>query len=318
MAKVLVVADIKGGALKGSFAELVSTANDLGAEVAAVAVGAGVKALAADLATGTKTQYVADDASLEKLTAAALTAAVVDAATQFGADQVWFASTEAAKAAAPRIAAKLDAACVTDITDVQVDGSQVVILRPAVAGKVVEKVEVKADKVVAIVRAGAFDAKEGLIASENLVELSTPEADLRATIQEILTEAGGAVDLADAKIVVSCGRGAKNEEGVALLKGLAEDLNAGFGASRAMVDSGFMPHDSQVGQTGKVVAPSLYIACGISGAIQHLAGMNGSKVIVAINKDADAPIFDIADYGIVGDLFEIVPIMREEIKKVRS
>lgn len=318
MAKVLVVAEIKGGALKGSTTELASKAKGLGAEVATVAVGSGVKALAADLASaGSDTQYIADDASLEKATSAAVTAAVVDAANQFGADQVWFASCESAKAAAPRVAAKLDAGCVTDIIDVEL-GDGVTILRPAVAGKVVQKVKINAEKTVAIVRAGAFDATEGISGSENVVELSAPEGDVRATIQEILVEASGAVDLADANIVVSCGRGAKNEEGVNLIKGLAETLGAGFGASRAMVDAGFMPHDSQVGQTGKVVAPSLYIACGISGAIQHLAGMNGSKVIVAVNKDPDAPIFDIADYGIVGDLFQVVPILQEEIQKVRS
>lgn len=193
-----------------------------------------------------------------------------------------------------------------------------IVYRPAVAGKVVQKVEVKTARTVVIVRAVAFDPKEGLSGSENVTQLDVPEADLRAVIREVLAETGGAIDLADANIVVSCGRGAKNDEGVLVVKGLAEDLAAGFGSSRAMVDAGFMPHEAQVGQTGKVVAPTLYIACGISGAIQHLAGMNGSKVIVAINKDPDAPIFEIADYGIVGDLFTVIPIFREELKKVRG
>ncbi len=319
MTKILVVGDIKNGALKNSSAELVSKATDLGAEVAGLLIGEGVAGLAGALATvGTKAQFIADDASLGKATSGTLADAVVDAANQFGADQVWFASSERAKGAAPRVAAQLDAGCCTDIIDIEQDGDKTIVLRPAVAGKVVQKVQVEAAKAVMIVRAGAFDAKEGLSGSENVTSLTVPQADLRTVIQELLTEAGGEIDLADANIVVSCGRGAKNEEGIALVKGLASELGAGFGSSRAMVDAGFMPHDAQVGQTGKVVAPTLYIACGISGAIQHLAGMNGSKVIVAINKDPDAPIFEIADYGIVGDLFAAVPVFQEELKKVRG
>mgnify|MGYP000966103452 CR=1 FL=1 len=137
-------------------------------------------------------------------------------------------------------------------------------------------------------------------------------------IRELVSDASGDIDLADADIVVSVGRGAKNQAGVDLVKALADELKAGFGASRAMVDGGLMAHNKQVGQTGKIVAPTLYMAFGISGAIQHLAGMTGSKVILAVNKDPEAPIFNVADYGIVGDLFEVVPILREEIKKVRG
>jgi electron transfer flavoprotein alpha subunit len=137
-------------------------------------------------------------------------------------------------------------------------------------------------------------------------------------IKELIADASGDIDLADANIIISVGRGAKDEAGVELVKGLADDLGAGFGSSRAMVDKGFMAHSKQVGQTGKIVSPTLYMAIGISGAIQHLAGMGGSKVILAVNKDPEAPIFNVADYGIVGDLFEVVPILREEIKKAKS
>ncbi len=150
------------------------------------------------------------------------------------------------------------------------------------------------------------------------IKLSVPETDLRAVIRELISDASGEIDLADANIVVSVGRGAKDQAGVDLVKALADDLKAGFGSSRAMVDGGFMAHNKQVGQTGKIVAPTLYMAIGISGAIQHLAGMTGSQVILAVNKDTEAPIFNVADYGIVGDLFEVVPILREEIGKMRS
>ncbi len=319
MTKILVVADLKNGEIKGSTHELISKATGLGAEVGGILIGNGIGTMAGALASaGTSAQFIADNGGFEQPTSGTVAALVVDAAKQFEADQVWFASTESAKAAAPRIAAQLDAGCCTDIINLELDGDNVIVYRPAIAGKVVQKVQVEAAKTVVIVRAGAFDAVEGLSGSDNVTQLSVPEADLRAVIQDVLAEAGGDIDLADANFVVSCGRGAKNEEGVAVVKGLADELGAGFGSSRAMVDAGLMPHDAQVGQTGKVVAPTLYIACGISGAIQHLAGMNGSKVIVAINKDPDAPIFEIADYGIVGDLFAAIPVFQEELKKVRG
>jgi len=171
---------------------------------------------------------------------------------------------------------------------------------------------------VAVVRAGAFEASEDIGGNQNVVKLSAPAADLKAVIQEVISDASGDIDLADADIVISVGRGAKDQAGVDLVRELANDLKAGFGSSRAMVDSGFMPHNKQVGQTGKIVAPTLYMAIGISGAIQHIAGMSGSKVILAVNKDPEAPIFNLADYGIVGDLFEVVPVLREEIKKIRK
>ena len=243
---------------------------------------------------------------------------VVDAAKQFGADMIWFGFSESGKAMAPRVAAQLDAACATDITDVTLDGDQVQIMRPAITNKVIQRANVKTDQLVVVVRAGAFEATEEISGNENVVTLTPPEVDVKAVIKEVVSDASGEIDLADANIVVSVGRGVKDEAGVGLVKELADDLQAGFGSSRAMVDAGFLSHSKQVGQTGKIVAPSLYIAIGISGAIQHLAGMKGSKTILAVNKDPEAPIFNVADYGIVGDLFEVVPILREEIKKIRT
>ncbi|BBO81443.1 electron transfer flavoprotein subunit alpha [Desulfosarcina ovata subsp. sediminis] len=319
MAKVLVIADIKNGALGSSTTELLSKAKAIGAETAVVAIGSGIDGLIPNLAgAGSDTQYVADDDSLAMFSAGPFAACVVDAANQFGADMVWFGFSESGKAAAPRVAAQLDVACATDITDVILDGDQIAIVRPAIANKVMQRVKINTAKMVAVIRAGAFEATEGITGSENVVKLTAPAADLKAVIKEILTDASGDIDLADADIVVSVGRGAKNQEGVDMVRGLADDLKAGFGSSRAMVDGGFMPHNKQVGQTGKIVAPTLYMAFGISGAIQHIAGMSGAKVILAVNKDPEAPIFNLADYGIVGDLFEVVPILREEIKKVRA
>ncbi len=319
MAKVLVIADIKQGVLKGSTTELLSKAKALGAETAVVAIGSNIEGLVPELAqAGSETQYIADDPSLALFSAGPYAACVVDAARQSGANLIWFGFSESGKAAAPRVAAQLEAACATEITDVKLDGDQVEIVRPAIANKVMQRIKINAAQLVAVVRAGAFEATEGNTGTENLVKLSPPVADVKSVIKELVSDASGEIDLADADIVISVGRGAKDQAGVDLVKELASELNAGFGSSRAMVDGGFMPHNKQVGQTGKIVAPTLYMAIGISGAIQHLAGMNGSKVILAVNKDPEAPIFNVADYGIVGDLFDVVPVLREEIAKVRS
>jgi electron transfer flavoprotein alpha subunit len=319
MAKVLVIADIKQGVLRGSTAELLSKAKAIGAETAVVAIGSNIESLIPSLVNaGSDTQYVADDPGLEMFSGGPYASCVVDAAKQFGANLIWFGFSETGKAVAPRVAAQLDAACATDITDVMLQGDQIEVIRPAITNKVIQRVKFNTGQLVAVVRAGAFEATEGITGTENVVKLSPPAPDLKAVIKEIVSEASGEIDLADANIVISVGRGAKDQTGIDLVKDLANDLKAGFGSSRAMVDAGLIPHYKQVGQTGKIVAPSLYMAIGISGAIQHLAGMKGSKVILAVNKDPEAPIFNVADYGIVGDLFEVVPILREEIKKIRS
>ncbi len=319
MTKILVFADIKQGELKGSTAELLSKARSMGAQTAVVAAGNNLSGLLPSLANaGSDTQYVADDAGLEVFSAGPFASCVVDAAGQFDADLIWFGFSESGKTLAPRVAAQLNAACATEITDIKWEGGQGEITRPAIANKVMQRVKINTDKLVAVVRAGAFEADPDISGTENVVTLTPPAADLKAVIRELLSDAGNDIDLADADIVISVGRGAKDQAGVDLVKELADDLNAGFGSSRAMVDGGFMAHNKQVGQTGKIVAPTLYMAIGISGAIQHLAGMNGSKTILAVNKDPEAPIFNVADYGIVGDLFDVVPILRSEIKALRA
>lgn len=319
MAKVLVIADIKQGVLKSSTTELLSKARAMGAQTAVVGIGSNIESLALELAkAGSDTQYIADDPTLELFSAGPFASCVVDAAEQFKADMIWFGFSESGKAVAPRVAAQLGASCVSEITDIKIDGDKTEITRPAIANKVMQRVQINSARMVAVVRAGAFEADQGITGTENMVKLLAPAPDLKAVIKELVSDASGEIDLADADIVISVGRGAKDQAGVDLVKELANNLNAGFGSSRAMVDGGFMAHNKQVGQTGKIVAPTLYMAIGISGAIQHLAGMNGSKTILAVNKDPEAPIFNVADYGIVGDLFDVVPILQEEINKIRG
>lgn len=319
MTKILVVADIKQGTLKKGTLELISKAKTVTENVAVAVIGHNVDGLIPELVqAGTEAQYLANDVKLELFSATAYMNCVVQATTQYAAEQVWFAFSESSKAVAPRVAARLNSACATEITDITVENNKVIVTRPAIAGKVHQKVQFNVSPAVVIVRAGAFDVEGEYSGVENIQMLEIPETDLRAAIQKIVQDAGEEIDLADADVVVSVGRGAKDKAGIELIKALATDLKAGFGSSRAMVDAGEMPHNSQVGQTGKIVSPTLYFAIGISGAIQHVAGMNGSKVIVAVNKDPEAPIFNVADYGIVGDLFEVVPILREEIKKIKN
>ncbi len=319
MTKILVIADIKQGVLKSSTTELLSRAGDLGAQTAVAAIGSNMDPLIPELVNaGSDTQYIADDPGLALFSAGPFAACVVDAAEQFGADMIWFGFSESGKAVAPRVAAQLNAACASEITDAAIQDDHIEITRPAIANKVLQRVKINTKQLVAVVRAGAFEARADITGTENVVKLSAPEQDLKAVIKDLLADASGEIDLVDADIVVSVGRGAKDQAGVDLVKSLADDLSAGFGSSRALVDAGLMAHNKQVGQTGKIVAPALYMAIGISGAIQHLAGMNGSKVILAVNKDPEAPIFSIADYGIVGDLFDVVPILREKIQKIRG
>lgn len=320
MAKVLVIADIKRGELKKSTAELLAKAKSIGAQTAVAAIGSKLDALIPELVkNGSDSQYIADDPGLELFSAGPYASCVVDAANQFGADQVWFASTESGKTVSPRVATRLRAACATDIIDVTYDGNSLEITRPAIANKVIQRIKVNSERLVAVVRAGAFELTgEPAGGTENVIRLEAPPADVGALVKELIADAGGEIDLGDADIVIAVGRGVKDQKGIDLVKGLADDLGAGFGTSRAMVDSGLLDHNKQVGQTGKIVAPKLYIAVGISGAIQHLSGMTGSQVIVAVNNDPEAPIFNVADYGIVGDLFEVVPILREQMKNIQK
>jgi len=244
---------------------------------------------------------------------------IVERAQAGGYGAVVCAASAQGKDLAPRIAARLGVALAADITDVSVDGGAVVVTRPVYAGKALLKVRVGSKPAVLSLRPNVFTPVER--PRPGIVETVAAAGDGgRVVVKGIKAAAAGALDVAEAPIVVSGGRGLKEPANFKLLEELAQAFGgrAAVGASRAVVDAGWRPHGDQVGQTGKTVSPSLYIAVGISGAIQHLAGMRTAKVIVAINKDKDAPIFKIADYGVVGDLFEIVPRLTEEIRKVHE
>ncbi len=234
-------------------------------------------------------------------------------------DYVFAGATAIGKDFFPRLSASFESGCASDITHLSFEGDQLHAVRPFFAGKCLAKVEMTGPKPHFItVRPNSIGApeKENPQSAE-INEINDAQAgDLRAIIKEVIQGASNKVDLTEANIIVSGGRAMKNSENFKILDELADVIGATVGASRAAVDSGYAPHAMQVGQTGKTVSPTLYIACGISGAIQHLAGMRTSKVIVAINSDPDAPIFSKADYGIVGDLFEIVPMLTEEFKKI--
>lgn len=233
-------------------------------------------------------------------------------------DYVFAGATSMGKDLFPRLATSFDAGLASDVVHFTFDGDHFAGTRPLFAGKCLAKVELDGPKPHFItIRPNALGMTENPTAgSANSQESAVNAGEIRAMIKDIVKAASTKIDLTEANIIVTGGRAMKNSENFKILDDMASVLGATVGASRAAVDSGFAPHSMQVGQTGKTVAPSLYIACGVSGAIQHLAGMRTSKVIVAINTDPDAPIFTKADYGIVGDLFQIVPLLTEEFKKL--
>ncbi|HZI93488.1 MAG TPA: electron transfer flavoprotein subunit alpha/FixB family protein, partial [Patescibacteria group bacterium] len=248
--------------------------------------------------------------------------ALEEAIRSVDADLVLMAASAMGRDLGARIAARFRTGLASDCTGIMVEGGALTMRRPVYSGKAFATVTVSgARPAMATLRPNVFavlsEPREGKGES---VELKVPfeEKHFRCRATSVEAEQGGTLDVSEADIVVSGGRAMKGSENFKYIKMLADVLGGAVGASRAAVDAGWIDHQHQVGQTGKVVSPTLYIACGISGAIQHLAGMSSSKVIVAINKDADAPIFKLVDYGIVGDLYEVIPRMVEEIKKVKG
>jgi electron transfer flavoprotein alpha subunit len=287
-----------------------------GGECFAAVLGTGLDSLAAQLAEYGMKVFAVEDPALEHYVADAHAAALAQIAKDKGADVILATATAVGKDLLPRVAVRLEAGMASDITDINDDGT---IERPMYAGNAIATVKLETQHKVISVRATAFDAAQK--GSKGEIEKTSVTIDAAAKKTKFVgfneTKSDRPV-LTEARIVVSGGRGLKSGENfTVVLEPLVDAMGAAMGASRAAVDAGFVPNDLQVGQTGKVVAPELYIAVGISGAIQHLAGMKDSKVIVAVNKDPEAPIFQVADYGLVADLFKAVPELKEEVEKLK-
>ena len=315
---ILIVAEHANGALSKSAYELVTAARGLKREggVTALVLGSGVASVAAVAALVADQVLVADSPELAQYDAEVWSAAVAQIATEGEAEVVMIAGSRSGREYSPRVAVKLDAPLLEDVISLKAEGGVLHAEHYTYLTRVTERVEAQGPVMVATVKPGAFAAATpGSTAAEQFdVDLELPKR--RLVITGSTKEKTGRIALTEADIVVAGGRGVGSAEGFTqLVEGLADQLGAAIGATRAVVDAGWRPYAEQVGQTGKTVQPKAYIAVGISGAVQHLSGMNKSKCIVAINKDGDAPIFKIADYGIVGDVKEIVPAVIQELRK---
>lgn len=320
----LVVAEARGGKLRQVSFEALRAAQLSAAEgdsVHAVLIGgSGTKALASELAAyGAESIYVVEDAALDNYNSEAYLSALLAVTGAVKPNALYFGHTAVGRDLAPLAAAKLGSGQLSDVTAISRSGDRVAFTRPLYAGKAVEKktfTDPDGPWVVTI-RPNNIAAQEPDASRQaSVIDVAYPAPSLRSIIREVVKKTSGSIDLAEAKIVVSGGRGVRSAEGFQPLEELAAVLGGAVGASRGACDAGYCEYAMQIGQTGKVVTPEIYIACGISGAIQHLAGMSSSRVIIAINKDAEAPIFKVADYGIVGDLFEVVPLLTEEFRQL--
>jgi electron transfer flavoprotein alpha subunit len=320
---VLVVAEHRDGDLKKVTFEMlgegIRIAEKLGGTVEATLIGSTVVGMADTLAHyGAARVYLADDPSLEEYSSEGYTTVLAKVIQKAEPAVVLLGATVQGKDLAPRVAARLGLGLASDCTafEVAADG-RLVITRPIYAGRALATVMEKTTPQMATVRPNVMVPLEpDTSGTAPMEKLAVETGDIRAKVIDLIQESGQQqVGLAEAEIIVSGGRGLKGPENFCLLEELADVLGAAVGASRAAVDAGWIDHSHQVGQTGRTVTPNLYIACGISGAVQHLAGMKTAKYIVAINKDPEAPIFRVADYGIVGDIFKVVPILTEEFKK---
>jgi electron transfer flavoprotein alpha subunit len=318
--KVLAVAEQRENRFKKSSFETIraarTLADQLGAECVGLVIGSGITAIASQLgAYGAGRVIVVDEPTLADHSNTAYAKVIAMIATEEGATLVLLPASQMGKDLAPRVAAKLNAGLASDCVSVRVKNGEILATRPIYAGKALQDVKVKTPVKLFTLRPNVFSATTGdgtAAVEKKAVSLSAEDFGARVTATRV---ASGRPDVTEADIVVSGGRGMKGPEHFSLIENLATVLGAAIGASRAVVDAGWRPHDEQVGQTGKTVSPTLYIACGISGAVQHLAGMSSSRYIVAINKDKDAPIFQVADYGIAGDVFEILPELTEQLKQ---
>ncbi len=308
------------GELKACALEAATKANALakaaGMDLNAVFIGQSLGDQADQLkGLGIKKVISYENDKLTHYTSDAYVPIVRDLANELGAKVIIGSASALGKEFCASVAARLGVELVQDCIDVKWDNG-VVANKPVYAGKVISEVRVNSEPAFVSIRPNVVAVEQDGDAAPEIETRDMPQVDLRTVIKDVAEAAAGTVSLTEAKIIVSGGRGLGGPEPYAMLQELCDVLGAALGASRAAVDAGWIPHSHQVGQTGKVVSPDLYIACGISGAIQHQAGMRTSRIIVAINKDSEANIFKLCDYGIVGDLFDIVPLLTEEAKKV--
>lgn len=319
--KFLVFIEQRDGKLRKASLEALSLARKLsGGPVAAVLPGKGVTALAKDLGKyGAGVVYVSDREDLALFSSQGYVGALDAAAKKENPDAVLLAATSMGKDIAPRFAARRDVGVLADLMDLRLEGDRLVGSRPVYSGKARAEVDAGVSKLqVATTRPNVFpaEAQEGAEARVEALELA--DVAPRAHVVKVEVPESKELDVSEADVIVSGGRGIKGPENWPMIRDLQEALGAALGASRAVVDAGWIDHQHQVGQTGKVVSPTLYVACGISGAIQHLAGMSTSKVIVALNKDPEAPIFQVATYGIVGDIFQTVPELAKAVRAAKA
>ncbi len=317
MKKIAVYLEEKNGSLKRGSAEAICAALSLGAPVVGLSIGS--RSLATQAAEYGLAEVVKiEHAALTEYSSQFVAAALTQAAQAEGADAVFFAANSSGKELAPRVAVRMQAALLCDAVELKLDASTLLVTRPIFAGKALDTVKGTTENVVLSLRPNVFTARKADSPAASVERSFAPTLDASApkVVVKQIVRNEGKLDVLEADTIVSGGRGMKGPEHFDLIEKLASSLGAAVGASRAVVDAGWRPHGEQVGQTGKTVSPKLYVACGISGAVQHLAGMSSSKIIVAVNKDKDAPIFKVADYGIVGDVFDVLPKLTEQIARI--
>ncbi|MDR3627729.1 MAG: electron transfer flavoprotein subunit alpha/FixB family protein [Ignavibacteriaceae bacterium] len=319
--KIIGILEQREGKLKKSSFEILSLvfklASELKLDCEAVAIGNEIENLDEISKYGVSNVTHYKNEKLELYSSSAYTGIITNHAKENDAAYLIFPDTAYGRDLAPRVSARLNAGCIIDCIKVETLDGDIKAIRPVYAGKAL--IEVKLNSAIKILTIRPNVLKPVIVEKPfelNITVKDVSSPDLRAKVVEI-KKSDEKLDVAEADIIVSGGRGLKSPENFSLVENLAEALGGAVGASRAVVDAGWRPHSEQIGQTGKTVSPSLYVACGISGAIQHLAGMSSSKYIVAINKDKDAPIFSVADYGIAGDVFDILPALTNEIKKIK-
>jgi len=315
---VLVISEQRGGAFRKVTYEVISEgrrlADNLNTDVTAVVLGARIESIAQELGKyGADTVLVADNPALSDYTTDAYTNVLADIIKSREPEVIILGASFQGKDLAPRLAARLDAALAMECIAIRQEDGTLIITRPMFGGKVLADVELMGYPKMVAVRPNVMSIAETIKAG-SIENIDMQIGEVKTAVLETKIEAGDKIELTEADVIVSGGRGTGGD--FAVIEELAGLLKAAVGASRTVVDEGWRPHGDQVGQTGKIVSPNLYVACGISGAIQHIAGMSTSKYIVAVNKDPEAPIFSKADFGVVGDLFQVVPAIAQEMKKV--